>query len=105
MANSNTTSLTPVGATDHLDRADRVHSNLRAVQAIIDAACILSALERTEERTGRTGMANGAGWANGHIVRNDTLPDMLHHARKLAENVEDDFQSMCAESKPARSAA
>lgn len=105
MAKSNTTSLHAAETESDLDRADRVHANLRAVQAIIDAACVLSALERTEERTDQIGMTTGGGWAGGHTICDDTLPDMLHHARRLAESVEHDFEIMRSKPGPVHAKA
>ena len=56
--------------------------------AILDCARVLSALERMRSRMDpETGMISGEGSADGHLIRDDSLPDLLYHGTKLLDKL------------------
>ncbi len=65
------------------------HALLEVVTALLDCAAVLAALERTTECQPEGGMSTGAGFADGHQVRDASLPILLLHARDLVEQVQD----------------
>lgn len=66
-----------------------VAEELKAAAAILDAAEVLSALERAPEHHDTHpghNIKTGGGYAHGHSLRDSSLPTILSHARYLVES-------------------
>ncbi|MFT3960505.1 hypothetical protein [Propionivibrio sp.] len=69
-------------------------SDMKAVLAILNAAEILCALERSPEHQDTHpshDIKTGGGYAHGRRLWNDTLPDLLKHAHGLANMAIDEY--------------
>lgn len=71
-----------------VDLVDAMDSDLTAARAIMDAAKILTALERAQAKPVGGALQTGEGFADGHTLRDDTLPALLAHGVDLLNRVE-----------------
>ena len=72
---------------------DIAHTNTQAAIAIIDAARVLTALERTPAHTEHN-VLTGEGFARGNTARDETVPAILFHAMSLLEIAINDVDVM-----------
>ncbi len=70
---------------DKLNAQDSLSMDLTAAAAICDAAKVLTALERAQADAKNGSLSTGEGYADGHVLRDKSLPDMLYHAVQLIE--------------------
>lgn len=74
-----------------------ISDQLNAIEAIVDAARVLTALERApahHDTHPSHNILTGGGYAHGIRVANDTLPALLHHARTLVQITHNDCGCM-----------
>jgi hypothetical protein len=70
-----------------------IREQLRAVEAILDAAEVLSALERApahHDTHPSHGIFTGGAYAHGRRCADDTLPNLLLHAQGLVQMTRND---------------
>lgn len=84
--------------------SDEIAINLRGVAAIIDAARILAALERTVVKPEEGSLKTGEGYANGETLRDVSLHDLLyvgleltHQANEKAEELHQNSMTLFKE--------
>lgn len=81
-------------STEIINRYDVLHSDLSAAMAIIDAAAVLTALERAKTIREEGSLITGEGFANGYILRDHSLPAMLKHAVSLVDMARNEADCM-----------
>lgn len=96
MPNATNTRIDAVSR-DIEDLAACADSQIKAALSIIDAVCVLSALERTPEHHDTHPSHNiktGGGFAHGRKLHDDTLPILLEHAHFLVSSADNDYDVM-----------
>jgi hypothetical protein len=78
---------TPYPRAALVKRQDSVTEKLTTAVAIVDCIRILTALERMPSPA--SSHDNGAGFANGNRLRDDSMPIALHHAMTLIDEALD----------------
>jgi hypothetical protein len=71
---------------------DQIYENLGSALAIIDCVRVLSALDRSTVCS--DDLASGDGFANGHKVRDSSMPNALQHAMTLIEHATEGARSL-----------
>lgn len=70
-----------------------IDEQLKAIEAILDAARVLTALERApahHDTHPSHEILTGGGYAHGYRVKSETLPDLMGHARTLVQLTRND---------------
>lgn len=98
-ANTSATPITPVArkVLEVSDLFETAYDQCKTAAALLDAAEVLSALERAPEHHDTHPSHNirtGGGYAHGRRLQNDTLPTLLAHARYLVKSSMNDFDVM-----------
>jgi hypothetical protein len=70
-----------------LSRMDR---NIPVAFALADALKVLSAIEHTTQHEEPDGMVTGNGYACGHRIVDNTMPDLAAHLQDLIEQIRED---------------
>jgi hypothetical protein len=73
---------------------DEITSDLSTARAIMDAAKVLTALERARAKAIDGTLATGEGYANGHLLCDSTLPTLLFHGTQLIDGIEKKFEQV-----------
>lgn len=77
-----------------LDLVDSITRDVAAARAIMDAAKVLTALERALAKAVDGSHVTGEGYADGHTLRDDTLPALLAHGVDLLNQIEDQSNAL-----------
>ena len=85
-----------------LDLEDALHERIVVARAIFDCAKVLTALERSPQPESSNGEAvTGAGMADGHTMRDDSLPDLLAFGTRLIDQIAADVDQLAKEARHA----
>src|SRR5687768_3816184 len=76
------------------DLSDSIFRDVAAARAIMDAAKVLTALERVRAKSLDGCLQTGEGMADGHALRDDTLPTLLAHGVELLNRIEAQTEAM-----------
>jgi hypothetical protein len=73
---------------------DRLQAKCDAVQAILDCAKVLTALERAKATEQEGTLATGEGYADGHVLADASLPALLAHGYFLMRDIQGDVETL-----------
>lgn len=82
------------------EAAARLDHTFPVAVALADALKVITSLGRTTSHTEPDGMKTGEGYAAGHEVVDDTLPDLAQHLRELIEHLQADTELVRAALEP-----
>jgi hypothetical protein len=77
-----------------LDLSDELTTRCTAARAIMDAAKVLTALRTAIAEPIQGTLATGEGWADGYVLHDRTLPDLLSHGASLMDDIEKGVEEM-----------
>lgn len=74
------------------ETADRLDRTFPVALALADALKVLTALAGTTSHAEPNGMKTGNGYASGHAMVDDTVPNLAQHLRELVEQMHADSE-------------
>ena len=74
------------------EAADRLDRTFPVAVALAGALQVLTALESTASHVEPDGMRTGEGYAAGHALADDSLPNFAQHLRELVEQMHADSE-------------